>query len=90
MNETGSSTQGEGVAFRDPAPFDDEARDLRLKIAHALVRAPRLPVDLPAFGLRLLDVAADAKSISIQLGPEHPVAALRITRPRGATSASSG
>ena len=82
MSEVGSSTQGDGVAFRDPAPFDDEARDLRLKIAHALVRAPRLPIDLPAFGLRLLDITADARAISLQLGPEHPVAALRISRPK--------
>jgi len=82
VSEAGSSTQGEAVAFRDPAPLDDEARALRLKIAHALVRAPRLPVDLPAFGLRLLDVTADARSVSLQLGPEHPVAALRVSRPR--------
>jgi hypothetical protein len=68
------------VAFRDPPPPDEEARALRLKIAHALVRAPRLPVDLPAFGLRLLDVTADAKGVALQLGPEQPVAALRIAR----------
>lgn len=78
----GSSTQGDGVAFRDPTPPDDEARALRLKIAHALVRAPRLPVDLPVSGLRLLDVVADPQGISLHLGPEQPVAALRITRRR--------
>jgi len=68
------------VAFRDPTPPDDEARALRLQIAHALVRAPRLPIDLPAFGLRLLDVTADPKGVSLQLGPEQPIAAMRITR----------
>jgi hypothetical protein len=81
-SDQGSSTQGGGVVFRDPTPPDDEARALRLKIAHTLARAPRLPVDLPAFGLRLLDVTADPRSISLQLGPEQPVAALRITRRR--------
>lgn len=71
-----------GVAFRDPTPPDEEAHALRLKIAHALARAPRLPVDLPAFGLRLLSVSADAKGVSLELGPEHPVAALHVTRRR--------
>ena len=80
--EPGSSTQGRGVVFRDPTPPDDEARALRLQIAHVLARVPRLPIDLPAFGLRLLDVTADPKSISLQLGPEQPIAALRITRRR--------
>ena len=80
--DKGSSTQGGGVVFRDPTPPDDEARALRLKIAHVLARAPRLPIDLPAFGLRLLDVTADPKSISLQLGPEQPIAALRISRRR--------
>ena len=70
------------VAFRDPTPPDVEARALRLEIARALVRAPRLPIDLPAFGLRLLDVTADARGVALQLGPEQPVAALRIARAR--------
>jgi hypothetical protein len=85
--DAGHSTQGDGVAFRDPRSPDEEARGLRLKIAHALARAPRLPVDLPAFGLRLLDVTADARGISLQLGPEQPVAALRIARVRPAAGA---
>lgn len=80
--DEGSSTQNGGMTFRDPTPPDDEARALRLKIAQVLARAPRLPIDLPAFGLRLLDVTADPKGVSLQLGPEHPVAALRITRRR--------
>ena len=85
--DRGSSTQGGGMVFRDPTPPDDEARALRLKIAHILTRAPRLPIDLPAFGLRLLDVTADPKGISLQLGPEQPIAALRITRRRADANA---
>ncbi|MDP3213484.1 MAG: radical SAM protein [Deltaproteobacteria bacterium] len=71
-----------GATFRDPPPLDDEAHALRLAIARVLVRAPRLPVELPAFGLNLVGVTADARSVSLQVGFEHPVAALRLSRAR--------
>ena len=68
--------------FRDPPSQEDAARALRLQIAQALVRAPSLPVALPAFGMSLLDVSVDRRGVELVLGHDAPVAALRLERPR--------
>lgn len=67
-------------AFAASAPAgrrDDTAR-LKLAAASALVGAPKLPVDLPMFGLRLLDVEADGDGVVLVLGTGAPVARVRI------------
>src|SRR5579883_1750558 len=70
--------------FRDPPPVDAEAAALKLEIARTLVRAPSLPVELPAYRLRLVDVAADRRGIDLLLGPESsPIAKLRLEGERG-------
>lgn len=66
------------VVFRDPPGFDTEARALREDLAKTLVRAPRLPIELPAFRLTLCDVTADRKGIELVVGHDAPIAALRI------------
>lgn len=72
--------------FRDPPPAEIEGNELALRIAGTLVSAPSLPVDLPAFGLRLLGVEAPRGGIDLVLGMEHPVAHLRMRRPAGVGS----
>jgi hypothetical protein len=84
----GGSTSFE-AAFRDPPTLAADAAALKLEIARALVRAPSLPVDLPAWGLRLLDVAADKRGLDLVLGPEAPLARLRLTA-RPSSGAPSG
>jgi uncharacterized Fe-S cluster-containing radical SAM superfamily protein len=71
-----------GVVFRDPAGVDERAAALRQEIAHALVRAPRLPVDLPAFELTLLSVEANRARVDLVIGKEQPIARLRLERAR--------
>ncbi|UQA60200.1 radical SAM protein [Polyangium aurulentum] len=77
-----------GVRFRDPPGVEEEAARLKQKIAETLVNAKVLPVHLPAFGLSLLDVAADNRGIDLILGPKDPVARLRLVwdKPKGAAS----
>lgn len=71
--------QTEGVTFRDPPGVDQEAFAQKKRIAEVLVSAPSLPVELPAFGISLLDINADKRGIDLVLGPKDPVARLRIT-----------
>ncbi len=84
---------GEGshrpVTFRDPPPLTDRARALQEKVAAALVRAPSLPVALPAFGLSLLEVRADRRALELVAGIESPVAALRFERVKELTPLGS-
>ena len=79
------TTQGTevGAGFRDPPSLEPEALALRREIAAVLVRAPTLPVDLPAFRMRLVDVRADKRAVSLLVGWESPVAALKITARKG-------
>lgn len=67
-----------GVVFRDPAGLDEESAALHREIARALVNAPSLPVELPAFGLTLLAVAADKRVIDLIVGKSSPIARLRL------------
>lgn len=71
------------AGFRDPPSLEPEARVLREAIAAALVRAPTLPVELPAFRMRLVDVRAAKRAVELLVGWERPVAALRITARKG-------
>lgn len=73
----------EREGFRDPPSLEPEALALRREIAAVLVRAPTLPVDLPAFRMRLVDVRAEKRAVSLLVGWEQPVAALRITARKG-------
>lgn len=52
---------------------------MQQQIAAILVRAPTLPIDLPAFQMRLIGVRAARQSIELLVGKDRPVAALRIT-----------
>lgn len=70
------------VRFRDPPSAEQEAAALRTEIAKLLVRAPSLPVPLPAFGLTLLDLEVDRRTVALVVGPSAPIAKLRIG-PRG-------
>ena len=72
-----------GAGFRDPPSLEPEALALRREIAAVLVRAPTLPVDLPAFRMRLVDVRAEKRAVALLVGWEQPVAALRITARKG-------
>jgi len=69
-----------GVHFRDPVDLDAEIAALQLEIARALVNAPALPVELPAFDLTLMSVAAERAAIDLVLGKGSPIAKLRLTR----------
>lgn len=86
QGQPGDRGRGSGrpVTFRDPPPLDGEAERLRLEIARILVGAPTLPVDLPAFRLKLLDVAARGRGIDLVLGTGGPVARLRLEKASGA------
>lgn len=75
-----------GVVFRDPERPDPAP--LRASIARVLARAPHLPIELPALGMRLVDVTADRRSIDLVLGAPDPLARLRVDYPAGAPSAS--
>lgn len=81
---------GEGshrpVVFRDPPSLDERSRALQERVAAALVRAPRVPIELPAFKLTLLEVRADRKGIELVVGIESPIAALRFERVRDLAS----
>ncbi len=76
-------TADEGTVFRDPP--STAAAHLRLEIARVLVRAPTLPVDLPAFGMTLLDIVCDKKVIDLVFGAPDPIARLRVQFPGPAT-----
>lgn len=75
--------EGEAMArltFRDPLDFDAKVAALQLQIAHTLVRAPHLPVELRAFDLTLLSVASDRASIDLVIGKSQPISKLRLKR----------
>jgi uncharacterized Fe-S cluster-containing radical SAM superfamily protein len=67
------------VAFRDPTSLGGRARALKLEIVRELVGADTLPIRLPAFGLTLIDVRADRAGIELLVGPNHPMARLRVS-----------
>ena len=77
-NAPTADTMGRDPRFRDPPPPEDEARALRLRIAHILVRAPTLPVELPQVGLRLLAVDADRRGIELHFGLDDAMAVVRL------------
>jgi len=79
-------THDEGVRFRDPPP--PETAGLRAEIARVLVRAPALPIELPAFRMTLVDVTADRRAIELVFGTPDPIARLRLEYPDGAASPS--
>ncbi|TKD09683.1 radical SAM protein [Polyangium fumosum] len=67
-----------GVVFRDPPSVEGEAAAKKRELARTIVNAPSLPVDLPAFGLTLLDVNADKHHVELVLGKRDPIARLRL------------
>src|SRR5215470_2179889 len=84
-NEMAPRARGEGEAmagasFRDPAGLDQQVAALQLEIARTLVNAPSLPIDLRAFDLTLLAVAAERGAIDLVLGKSSPLAKVRIER----------
>ncbi len=72
-----------GVAFRDPVGLQGEVAALHSEIAKILVRAPSLPIELPAFGLTLLAAGSTKRGIDLVLGKESPFARLRIEKAAG-------
>ncbi len=76
-----------GIEFRDPPDVEARAAALEVEIARTLVRAPSLPVELPAFDLTLLGVAPGAQHVDLVLGKSEPIAHLRITRSDDPTAA---
>src|SRR3954451_1604191 len=66
--------------FRDPPSADAEAAEMQREIAGILVRAPSLPVELPAFKLTLLGIETDGKSIDLIIGKSAPTSRLHIRR----------
>jgi hypothetical protein len=67
-----------GASFRDPLDVETQGAELQRAIARALVNAPTLPIDLPAFDLTLLAVAAEKRAIDLVLGKTSPIAKLRL------------
>ena len=65
---------GERSIFRDPPPVASDAARLELLIARTLVGASALPIELKAFGLRLLAVEVDARGIDLVIGLSAPIA----------------
>lgn len=72
------------VVFRDPPDADGLARERRLGIARALVGAPRLPIELPRFGLTLVDVEPAGRGVDLVLGAPAPLARARLEPARAA------
>jgi len=68
-----------GVVFRDPQGVNEEAKEKKRLVAEALVNAPKLPVELPAFGLSLLDIDVHKRGIDLVLGPKDPIARLEVS-----------
>ncbi len=79
----GHDTPTPAIRFRDPDPPELAAGQLARAIAKTLVRAPTLPVPLPAYGLQLRDVAATRRTIDLILGLDAPIATLRLREARG-------
>lgn len=75
--------------FRDPPSADAAAAEMQREIAEILVRAPTLPVELPAFKLTLLGVETDGKRIDLILGKSAPISRLRLQR-EGESAAPTG
>ena len=75
--------------FRDPPSADAESAEMQREIAEILVRAPTLPIDLPAFKLTLLGVETDGKVIDLILGKSEPISRLRLQQ-EGASAAPAG
>ena len=75
--------------FRDPPSADAEAAEMQREIAEILVRAPRLPIELPAFNLTLLGVETDGKVIDLIVGKSAPISRLRLQRD-GASATPGG
>ncbi len=71
-------TRAPGSLFRDPPSVETEAAEKKRLIAQVLVNAPKLPVFLPAFGLSLLDVHADKRSLDLLFGHKTPFTRVRI------------
>jgi len=78
-----------GTVFRDPVGLAEQVANLQLDIARTLVNAPSLPVELPAFDLTLLAIAADKRTVDLIIGKSSPIAKLRIARPSNATATDS-
>ncbi len=68
----------QGVVFRDPPDLEATVAELQLEIARTLVKAPVLPVELPAFDLNLLSVSAERAAIDLVLGKSEPIVKLRL------------
>ena len=85
MIAEGTAPPSPSFHFRDPPSADAEAAEMQREIARILVRAPSLPVELPAFNLTLLGVETDGKSIDLIIGKSSPIARLRM-RPAGASA----
>lgn len=64
--------------FRDPVDIETRGAALQLEIARALVGAPAVPIELPAFDLTLLAVATTRGAIDLVLGKSAPLARLRL------------
>lgn len=72
MLTTGSRREDESLANTDGA----ETR-AKLNLAKCLVGAPTLPIDVPAFGVRLLDVLFEVNGYSLVFGLEEPAFKVR-------------
>src|SRR5215475_13139990 len=79
-----------GASFRDPVGLDLQVAALQLEIARTLVNAPALPIELRAFDLTLLAVAAERSAIDLVLGKSSPLAKVRIERASTPTDAGDG
>jgi len=67
-------------AQRPPSITDADTAGLRAALAGALARAPTLPLDLPAYRVRLLDARpAGTHGAALLVGWEAPVAALEFS-----------
>jgi sulfatase maturation enzyme AslB (radical SAM superfamily) len=77
------------VAFRDPEGLPAEIRSLKQQVGKILVNAPALPVPLPGFSLTLVDITVDRRGIDLLVGPQDPVARLRVEGPTRTTPDSA-
>ncbi|HRI63819.1 MAG TPA: radical SAM protein [Polyangium sp.] len=77
-NAQQDSGQTAPTLFRDPPDVKHEAGERKRQIAQILVNAPTLPIQLPVFGLSLLDVDADKRGVDLIFGIHDPVARLRL------------
>jgi sulfatase maturation enzyme AslB (radical SAM superfamily) len=79
----GRGSHAREIAFRDPPSLEEDAKAIRSSIAQILLRAPKLPLELPLFRFSLIDIGVDRRGLDLIIGWDQPVARIRIQPVKG-------